>query len=373
MSLFDDSLKNIQSPDKEIMEKTKNKLDGLVKPIGSLGTLEDISIKISGITGKINNTINKKCVVIMAADNGICEDGVSCTPKEVTHIQTLNFTKGIAGINVLAKHAGSDLKIVDIGIDSDISHPKIINKKIRKGTSNISKGSAMTREEAIKGIEIGIEIVTELVKEGYDLLGTGEMGIGNTSTSSAIAMCLTQCSSDLAVGKGAGLTQEMFVHKKNIIDTAIKVNIPDENDPLDVLSKVGGFDIAGLVGCFIGAAVNKIPIVIDGMISAAAALVAYKLNPLTREYMIPSHKSAEPGYILMLQTMQLKPMLHLNMRLGEGSGCPLAFNIVEAALKITNEMASFNEISMDDDFLIDIRDNNWDGKNSLNNWWCQKW
>ncbi|MEN8905679.1 MAG: nicotinate-nucleotide--dimethylbenzimidazole phosphoribosyltransferase [Clostridiales bacterium] len=357
MDLYNNTLQNIIGPDKKIMTSTKNKLDNLIKPIGSLGRLEDISIKVSGITGKIKNTIDKKCIIIMASDNGICEDGVSCSPKEITYEQTLNFTKGITGINILAKHASSDIKIIDIGIDSEINHPDIIDKKIRKGTSNISKGPAMSRFEAIKAIETGIEIVTSLVKEGYNLLGTGEMGIGNTSTSSAITMCLTQCSSDLAVGKGAGLTNEMFVHKKNIIDTAIKVNDPNRNDPIDVLSKLGGFDIAGLVGCYLGAAVNRVPILIDGLISAAAALVAYNINPLLRDYMIPSHKSTEPSYSLILQTIKLEPMLHLNMRLGEGTGCPLAFNIIEAALKITNEMASFQNISTDNGFLIDIDKN----------------
>jgi nicotinate-nucleotide--dimethylbenzimidazole phosphoribosyltransferase len=356
MNLYEKTLKKVTELDSNNMKKTKEKLDNLIKPIGSFGRLEDIAIKISGITGKLINKVDKKCIVIMAADNGVCEDGVSCSPKEITHIQTLNFTKGITGINILSKHADSDIKIVDVGIDADIEHPLIINRKIRKGTSNISKGPAMKREEAITAIETGIEVVNNLVEEGYNLLGTGEMGIGNTSTSSAITMCLTKCSSDLAVGKGAGLTNEMFIHKKNIIDTSIKINTPDENDPIDVLTKVGGFDIAGLVGCYIGAAANKTPIVIDGLISAAAALIAYNINPVIRDYMIPSHKSTEPSYSLILQTLKLEPMLYLKMRLGEGTGCPLAFNLIEASLKIVNEMASFEEITLQNDFLIDMSD-----------------
>jgi nicotinate-nucleotide--dimethylbenzimidazole phosphoribosyltransferase len=213
----------------------------------------------------------------------------------------------------------------------------------------------MSREEAISAIETGIEMVAQLVKEGYSLFGTGEMGIGNTSTASAVAMAFLGCSSEEAVGKGVGLTEEGYANKKSVIERAISINKPDHNNPIDVLSKVGGFDIAGMTGCFLGAAYYRVPIVIDGFISAAAALAAYRINPLVRDYIIPSHLSEEPGYSLVINEIGLKPLLDLNMRLGEGSGCPLAFNIIEAAEAIISDMATFEEATIKDDFLIDIR------------------
>jgi nicotinate-nucleotide--dimethylbenzimidazole phosphoribosyltransferase len=353
--MYNKVVSGIKELDKDVMGKTSARLDSLIKPIGSLGRLEELAIQISGITGNVNNKINKKCTVVMSADNGIWESGVSACPQVITLMQTINFTKGIAGINVLSKHADADVRIVDIGINGDVDHPQIINRKIRKGTSNMSKGPAMTKVEAVRAIEVGIEIVNNLVKEGYNLLGTGEMGIGNTSTSSAILMALTNCSAETAVGKGAGLTEEDFENKKRIIERSIEINKLDTKDALDVLSKVGGFDIAGLAGCYLGSAYNRIPIVIDGFISAAAALVAFRLNPIAREYMIPSHESAEPGYILIMKELGLEPIFKLNMRLGEGTGCPLAFNVVDAALAVVNNMASFEEAALEGDFLVDIR------------------
>jgi nicotinate-nucleotide--dimethylbenzimidazole phosphoribosyltransferase len=355
MNLFENTALGITPLDQNTAILAKQRMDSLVKPIGSLGTLEDIAVKIAGITGKIKNTIQKKCVVIMSSDNGICDEGVSCAPKIITAIQTMNFLKGITGINVLSDFSGNDIKVVDIGIDAHLTHPLLIDKKIRKGTFNMAKGSAMTRDEAVAAIEAGIEITTQLINEGYNLIGTGEMGIGNTSTSSAIIISLLGCDIDDAVGIGAGLTPENFEHKKNIIKQSITINSPDSKDPIDVLSKVGGFDIAGLVGCYLAAANKKTPIVIDGFISATAALVAYKINPLTRDYMLPSHQSAEPGYKCIMKELNLEPILNLNMRLGEGSGCPLAFNIIEASLEIINKMATFEEASIDDDFLIDMK------------------
>ncbi|MCJ7691774.1 MAG: nicotinate-nucleotide--dimethylbenzimidazole phosphoribosyltransferase, partial [Clostridiaceae bacterium] len=229
----------IKGLDKTIMAKTSEGLDKLIKPIGSLGKLESIAIQIAGISGNERNVISKKCIVIMSADNGILESGVSPVPQNITLMQTINFTKGICGINVLSKHSGTDIKIVDIGINGDISHPNVLDRKIRKGTWNISKGPAMTREEAIKAVEIGIEIVRDLVEQGYDLLGTGEMGIGNTSTSSAILIALTGCSADVAVGKGVGISEEDFQNKKKIIQKAVEINKPESTDALDVLAKVG--------------------------------------------------------------------------------------------------------------------------------------
>ncbi len=355
MEIFEKTVAGIRPAYEESKKEAAERLDKLVKPIGSLGKLEDIAVKISGITGKQKNSFEKKVTIIMASDNGVVEEGVSAAPQAVTALMTINFLKGITGVCVLSKHAGADIRVVDIGVGSDLKYPGLISRKIRKGTSNMAKGPAMSREEAISAIETGIEMVSQLVKEGYSLFGTGEMGIGNTSTASAVAMAFLGCSSEEAVGKGVGLTEEGYANKKSVIERAISINKPDSNDPIDVLSKVGGFDIAGMTGCFLGAAYCRVPIVIDGFISAAAALAAYRINPLVRDYIIPSHLSEEPGYSLVINEIGLKPLLDLNMRLGEGSGCPLAFNIIEAAEAIISDMATFEEATIRDDFLIDIR------------------
>ncbi|HNR04561.1 MAG TPA: nicotinate-nucleotide--dimethylbenzimidazole phosphoribosyltransferase [Bacillota bacterium] len=355
MEIFERTAAGIRPSYEESKKEAAERLDKLVKPIGSLGKLEDIAVKISGITGKQKNSFEKKVTIIMASDNGVAEEGVSAAPQAVTALMTINFLKGITGVCVLSKHAGADIRVVDIGVGSDLEYPGLINRKVRKGTSNMAKGPAMSKEEAISAIETGIEMVSQLVKEGYNLFGTGEMGIGNTSTASAVAMAFLGCSAEEAVGKGVGLTEEGYASKKSVIERAISINKPDPYDPIDVLSKVGGFDIAGMTGCFLGAAYCRVPIVIDGFISAAAALAAYRINPLVRDYIIPSHLSAEPGYSLVINEIGLEPLLDLNMRLGEGSGCPLAFNIIEAAEAIISDMATFEEATIKDDFLIDIR------------------
>ncbi|SKA82900.1 nicotinate-nucleotide-dimethylbenzimidazole phosphoribosyltransferase [Caloramator quimbayensis] len=355
MELLNSTLKQIEPLYEDSVKEAVKRLDNLAKPIGSLGYLEDIASKMAGITGKVHNEIKKKNIIIMCADNGVVEEGVSACPQYITAILTNNATKGIMGVSVLSNFAKSDTTVVDIGVKADFNDLKIINKKIDYGTNNMLKGPAMTREQAIKAIETGIEIVDNLVKEGYDLLGTGELGIGNTTTSAAILSVLSDIDSDIIVGKGAGLTLEQYENKKRVVKKSIEVNKPDKDDVIDVISKVGGFDIAGLCGCFLGAAKNRVPIVIDGFISSAAALCAYKLNPISRDYMFPSHLSAEPGAVYMMKELNLEPMLNLKMRLGEGSGCPLAFNIIEAALEIINKMGTFEDAMINSDFLVDIR------------------
>nr|WP_266354001.1 nicotinate-nucleotide--dimethylbenzimidazole phosphoribosyltransferase [Gottschalkia acidurici] len=294
-------------------------------------------------------------MVIMCADNGVVEEGVSACPQSLTTTVTNNFTRNITGVCVLSEYTNTDITVVDIGVNSDFNNPKIVNKKIAYGTKNIVKEAAMTRDETIKAIEIGIETIDELVEKGYDMFGTGEMGIGNTTTSAAVLSVLSQIDSKIVTGKGSGLTEEQFQNKKNIIKKAIEINKPNKDDIIDVLSKVGGFDIAGLCGCFLGAAKNGVPIVIDGLISSVAALCAHKLNPLVSGYIFPSHLSAEPGAQYILDELDLKPMLNLSMRLGEGSGCPLAFNIIEAALFTMNNMGTLDDANIVNDFLVDIR------------------
>lgn len=356
MKILNETLNNIKQIDEEAVRRSGERVDGLLKPIGSLGELETIAVKISGITGKLHNKINRKSIIVMCADNGVCEEGVSACPTSITTVMTNNFMRGITGVGVLSKFTGTDLTVVDIGVNGDIADPKVINKKVSFGTKNMAMGSAMLREEAVKAIETGIEIVDKLVSEGYDLLGTGEMGIGNTTSSAAVLAVLSGLSPEVVVGKGAGLTEEQFENKKSVVERAIDINKPDKNDVIDVIAKVGGLDIAGLCGCFLGAAKNGVPIVIDGFISSAAALCAYKLNPEVRNFMIASHLSAEPGAVYVMNEIGIKPMLNMGMRLGEGSGCPLAFQIIDAALYTMENMGSFNDAMITGDFLVDIRE-----------------
>jgi nicotinate-nucleotide--dimethylbenzimidazole phosphoribosyltransferase len=330
-------------------------LDSLIKPIGSLGTLEKIAVQLAGITGQSSNIFEKKCTIVMAADNGVHEEGVSACPQEITAAQTINMTKGLTGICVLSKHAGSEVIIVDIGVKGDLNAAGIINKKISHGTNNMAKGPAMTREQAVAAVEVGIDLVGDLVSKGYKLFGTGEMGICNTSTSSAVLMGLSDISVESSVGRGAGLTDADYENKKRVIERALEVNKPDKNDVLDVISKVGGYDIAGMTGCFLAAAYYKVPIVIDGFISTVAAFAAYKLNPLVKDYLFTSHSSEETGYKHAINILGLEPMLNLHMRLGEGTGCPLAFNIIEASQAIMRNMATFEQAALRDDYLVDIR------------------
>lgn len=356
MELLKHTLNSIEPVNEEVKEKVKLKWDSLVKPLGSLGVLEELSIKISGMTGQAVNRINKRAVVVMSADNGILDEGVSSSPKMFTRLLTESMAQGITGVATLAKFANTDIITVDIGIDADIEDGNIINRKIAYGTKNFSKGPAMTYEEAVKSIEIGIEIGDSLFKEGYDILGTGELGMGNTTTSAAVLSVFTDEEAEKTCGVGAGTTEEQMKNKINSIKKGIEVNNPDKDDPIDVISKVGGFDIGGMCGLFLSAAKNKKPIVIDGFISSAAALCAIKLNPRVRDYTLTSHLSDEPGSKLMFKELGLEPMLNLKMRLGEGSGCPLAFQIIDSALYTLDNMGTFKEASVDSSILLDMRE-----------------
>ena len=348
-------INGIKEVNKKAMEEAKLRVDSLAKPLGSLGRLEEIAINLSGITGEVKNIISKKCIIIMSSDNGVVEEGVSSTPQSVTLAQTINFTRGLTGVAVLAKENNADLMVVDIGINTDIKIPGVIDRKIRKGTYNIAKGQAMSYEECVKAINIGIEMSKKAYDEGYDIIGVGEMGIGNTTTSSAILVSLTNCNIDDVVGKGAGITTEAFKKKKFVIKEAIRINNPDRSNIIDILSKVGGFDLAGMTGVFLGAAYYKIPVVIDGFISIVAALAAVRLNPLVKDYLIPSHYSKEIGYKIAMEELQLEPIINLDMRLGEGSGCPIAFSIVQYSCAMMNNMATFKEAEINDDYLDEVR------------------
>lgn len=353
--LLKNIINNIEDVDISFIKKAKERMNSLAKPLNSLGELEEISIKLSGITKSIKNTLDKRAIIIMCSDNGVVEEGVSSCPQSVTLSQTINFTKGLTGVAVLAKANNTDLKVIDIGINCDFTHDSVINKKIRKSTNNIAKENAMTYEEAIEGILIGIEAVKNAKKEGYKILGVGEMGIGNTTTSSSILASLTDLKAEEVVGRGAGLLNEAYLKKIEIVKKSIEINKPKKDDPIDIISKVGGFDIAGMTGVFLGAAYYKIPVVIDGLISAVAALLAFRLNSKVRGYMFTSHESKEIGFKFAMRELNLNPILNLNMGLGEGSGCPMAFSIIDSACSIMNNMATFEEAEINDEYLDELR------------------
>lgn len=350
-------INEISCPDTSAMAEARKRQENLAKPPHSLGKLEDISVKIAGMTGKIFNRANKRRVIVFSADNGIAQEGVASAPQSVTLAQTINFTRGLTGVAVIAKHFNTDLDVIDIGILSDFSCPGVRNKKIAHGTRNFSKEHAMTREECIRAMITGVESVIRAKDEGFEIIGVGEMGIGNTSTSSAVLSALLGLPAEDTVSRGGGINDASYLRKKQLIDDALMRWQPDPSDPVDVVSKVGGFDIAAMCGAFLGAAWVKMPVVIDGFISAVAALCAYRLNPLCAHYMISSHASREKGYLLAMREMGLEPMLNLDMRLGEGSGCPIAFEIVSAALSVIQNMATFEEAAIDDGYLDEIREN----------------
>ena len=324
----------------------------LAKPPGSLGRLEEISIQLAGITGRVHNALNKKQLLVFAADNGVVAEGVSSAPQSVTKQQTINLMRGKTGAAVLAKHFGCGLTVCDVGVNADIYESTVLNRKIAYGTQNICTGPAMTREQTLQAILTGAEIARTV---DADVIGVGEMGIGNTTTSSAVLAVLLGADVEAVTGRGGGITEESFRKKKAVIHTAIEVNRPDRDDVVGVLSKVGGFDLAAMCGAFLGAAAARRPAVIDGLISAAAALCAVRLCPNVHGYLVPSHASFEIGYRLAMEAMDLRPLFDLGMRLGEGSGCPLAFQVLDAACAVINDMATFDEAGINDDYLDEIR------------------
>ena len=343
MDLLKQTLSKIGDLDMEAMAKTRQRVDALIKPPGSLGRMEDLAVQLAGITGNPYPSVDKKMIIVMSGDHGVHQEGIAPNPQVITAIQTPNFVKGVTGVCAFAKQAKADVIVVDIGIASDVDYPGVIQKKIRYGTSNMAQGPAMTREEAIRSLEIGIEIALEQINKGYNLIGTGEMGIGNTTPSSAVFSALGGVDPLEMVGVGAGLPQDLLPHKARVIKKAIALNQPDPKDAIDVLSKVGGFEIGGMAGTILGAAASRVPVVVDGFISTAAALIALTIAPKAKNFLIPSHCSAERAGKKALDMIGLKPMLDMEMRLGEGSGAALAFNLVEAATFMVKEMITLEE------------------------------
>lgn len=349
MSLLDQTIQSIRPLDAAAMDAARARQNNLTKPPGSLGRLEEISIQVAGITGQARPVIKEKAVVTCAGDHGVVAQGVSAFPQEVTPQMVYNFLNGGAAINVLARHVGARVVVVDAGVAADFEpQPGLVIKKVAHGTADMTQGPAMSRAQAVQAIEAGIEVVEDEIARGLSIVAVGDMGIGNTTPSSGIVAAITGRPVAEVTGRGTGINDEQLAHKMAIIRKALAVNRPDPDDALDVLSKVGGFEIGTIAGVVLGAAAHHIPAVIDGFISTAGALIAGELAPLAREYMIAAHASVEIGHRAMLDRLGLIPCLDFDLRLGEGTGAALVLSVVEAACKILDEMATFESAGVSD-------------------------
>ena len=367
--------------DKAAVEEAEARQEQLAKPTGALGDLETMSIKLAGITGLVKNDVRKQAVAIFSADNGVCEEGVASAPQSVTFSQTINFTRGLTGVSSMAKYWGIDLLVCDMGVKMDLPEElltdemtetgcvecdgdvcrnyltkKIVNRRLGRGTANLAKGPAMSEEQFAKAFLTGVEAAENLKKLGYGVFGVGEMGIGNTTTSACVLAALTGRTAADVVGRGGGLTDEGLEKKNRIVDEAV-ARVKGK-DTFGILREVGGFDIAAMVGAYLGAARYRLPVVIDGYISAVAALAAARIQPKAKNFMFASHKSKEPGYVLAMDELGIKPIFDLGMRLGEGSGCPITFKILETACAAMNGMATYAEGAIDADYLDQRKEGN---------------
>jgi nicotinate-nucleotide--dimethylbenzimidazole phosphoribosyltransferase len=329
------------------MEKAQKRWDSIAKPLGSLGKLEDIVIRLAGISGHDAIDLSKKCVLVMCADNGVVDEGISQSGSDVTRIVAENMTQGMTTVNILSQSCGADVFVVDIGIRTDVANERMLHRKVMYGTKNLSREPAMSRSQALQAIRTGIDLVGELKDKGYRMIATGEMGIGNTTTSSAMTSCLLNRSAAEVTGRGAGLSSSGLEKKIQVIEAAIKIHRPDPLDPIDVLSKVGGLDIAGLTGVFLGGGVHRVPVLIDGFISSVAAYTAQLLCPESKHFMFATHLSKEPAGKLLLDALKLPHLVDLDMCLGEGTGAVTAFPLFDMALSVYRRMSSFEEVKID--------------------------
>ena len=350
MSLLERTLEKIYPQDTASRDAARERLDNLALPHWALGDLMDLAIDIAGMTRTIKPVVAKKAIITMAGDHGVVAENVSKYPQEVTPQMVYNFVRGGAGINALAGQVGAEIFVVDMGVAADLRElvetKKIINKKVGLGTDNIAVGPAMSKAMAKRAIESGIEIANEL-SERFDVFGTGDMGIGNTTPSTAIAAICTGKTVEELTGRGTGLNDDQLNHKVSVIKRALEVNKPDAKDGLDILAKVGGFEIGGIAGLILGAAANQKPVLVDGFISTAGALIAHRIEPFVKDYLIFSHRSVEPGHKAMQEALGCrKPLLDLNFRLGEGTGAAVAMNLVEGAVAILTQVATFAEASV---------------------------
>ena len=349
-------ISDIQSPSKEMLELVRGDLSRLAMPPGSLGKIETTAARMAAIQKRRRPRAEKRRIIVLCADNGVVKENVSSAPREVTARQAVNMTKGLTGMSSIAAQRGDEVQVVDMGIATPYECEQILNRRIRFGTDNIVKGPAMTKEEAEKALMTGVRLAYQAFEEDVDIVGVGEMGIGNTTTSAAVISVLTGAEPSKVTGFGGGITEQTYLHKVQCVQRAIEVNKPNTDDPLDVLAKVGGFDLTAMCGVFLGCAKYGIPAVIDGVISAAAALCAVKMCPACRDYLFPSHQSVEPGYMAAMEALGIEPWFKLDMRLGEGSGCTMSFAVMEAACAILERMATFEKAGIDDGYLEEIRE-----------------
>ncbi|AHM57572.1 nicotinate-nucleotide--dimethylbenzimidazole phosphoribosyltransferase CobT (plasmid) [Peptoclostridium acidaminophilum DSM 3953] len=343
MKLLNSTIEKIKGLDESFVAAARTRMDNLIKPVGSLGRLEELAVQLSGITSSMHPVVDKKAVIVMSADNGVCCEGVAAAPPVVTLMMTNFIANGVSGMASIARTAGAGVVVVDIGVDGNVENDNVLVRKVRYGTGNIAEGPAMTREEAIKAIETGIEVANEQIERGVKLIATGEMGIGNTTTSTAVLSVLSGVHPSEITGVGANLPGDKIAHKVEVILKALAVNQAVKNDPIDLISKLGGLDMAGMAGIMLSCAASRIPCVVDGYISTVSALLACSLCPNVRDFLIPSHASFEKGSALASELLGLRPMLHMDMRLGEGSGAALAFGIIDAAAAISKDMITFEE------------------------------
>ncbi len=376
--IINETIAKIQPADQEVITKASERQASLAKPPGSLGLLEEISIRIAGMTGSVINRMDRGCVAVFCADNGVADEGVASAPQSVTMAQTVNFTRRLTGVGALCNSFGSELLIVDMGVKDGIPDElyvdepfedthKILNRRVRPKTGqtdNIADGydSIMSMDERDRAIAAGIEAAEAVHAQGFDIMGVGEMGIGNTTTSAALLSAITGEDSNVTVGRGGGVNDEGFIRKKEIVDIAsapfrCSGGIQTREDVMEALQRMGGFEICAMAGAYLGAAACRMPVVIDGYISVVAALVAAVIAPEAKDYMIASHKSYEKGYTLAVEALGLKPFMSLDMRLGEGSGCPIAFEIIKGACDVMANMATFEEAAINDGYLEEIRRN----------------
>ncbi|EJL40603.1 nicotinate-nucleotide--dimethylbenzimidazole phosphoribosyltransferase [Brevibacillus agri] len=332
----------------EASEQTRQHVDQLTKPLGSLGRLEELAVELAAMTGETFPVVTPPGVLVFAADHGVAAEGVSAYPQEVTAQMLLNLVNGGAGINVFARQIGAMQKFVDVGVAVEVEAPGVINRRIRAGSGNMLKEAAMSADEAQRTLAVGIELAEQIIDEGAKVLIVGEVGIGNTTASSAILSALTGADPDEIVGRGTGLDDAGWQRKKAVVREALALHRPDANEPLDVLAKVGGLEIGAMAGAMIGAASRRVPVLLDGFIATVAALLAVRLAPAVADYLIAGHRSQEPGHAFVLNVLGKQPLLDLNLRLGEGSGAAVAFSIVEASSRMVREMATFASAGVSD-------------------------
>ncbi|PIE98317.1 MAG: nicotinate-nucleotide--dimethylbenzimidazole phosphoribosyltransferase [Treponema sp.] len=353
--IVDNTLKMISPASFDIAIEMQTLWDKLAHPPGSLGEMELMTVKLASIQNTVKPSAEKKAVVVFAADNGVFEEGVTSQPQITTFLIAESMVNSKTGLGVISKFAKNEIFVYDVGLIKTSTNSKIINKKLREATNNIAKEPAMSREECLKLISIGIDVAQNMSQEGYKLVGAGELGICNTTTTAAVLSAVADVSPTVTVGKGASTTKAMREKKIKAVEKAIKINSPDANDPIDCIAKVGGFDIAAMCGFYIGCAAYKLPCVIDGYISTVAALCAIKLNPICKDYFFASHSSAEQGAVIASELTGLSPVLNMKMRLGEGTGCPLLFNLIDASLFTFYNMGKFSDTKIDENDLIDLR------------------